>query len=79
MSRNRLLIRRRVARRTLPTAPTPAPNSGTAEDIGFAALALARRAQAAGLNTISYLLECVALEAGAEAAAHGTRADAPET
>jgi hypothetical protein len=38
-----------------------------AEEIGIAALKLAKRAQAAGLPTIGYLLESVALEAGAEA------------
>jgi hypothetical protein len=39
----------------------------TAEEIGIAALKLAKRAQAAGLPMIGYLLESVALEAGAKA------------
>ncbi len=55
----------------------PAPNDRaiTAEDIGIAALDLARRAHGAGLFTIGYLLESVALEAGAEAAAGRRPAD----
>jgi hypothetical protein len=40
-----------------------------AEDIGTAALDLAKRARDAGLTTVGYLLESVALEAGAEAVA----------
>jgi hypothetical protein len=47
-----------------------------AEDIGIAALALAQRAHAAGLQTLGFLLESVALEAGAEAAATQLPADA---
>lgn len=46
------------------------PDSGkVAEDIGIAALELADRARDAGLSSIGYLLEMVALEAGAQAAA----------
>ncbi len=46
------------------------PDSGkVAEDIGIAVLELADRARGAGLSSIGYLLEMVALEAGAEAAA----------
>jgi hypothetical protein len=48
--------------------PMPDDSAKIAEEIGFAALKLAKRAQAAGLLTIGYLLESVALEAGAEAA-----------
>jgi hypothetical protein len=53
------------------TARTTAPDDSTklAQDIGLTALNLAQRARAAGLTTICYLLECVALEAGAESAA----------
>jgi hypothetical protein len=40
-----------------------------AEDIGIAVLELADRARDAGLSSIGYLLEMVALEAGAQAAA----------
>jgi hypothetical protein len=36
-----------------------------AEEVGIAALKLAKRAQAAGLPTLAYLLEIAALEAGA--------------
>jgi hypothetical protein len=39
-----------------------------AEEIGLAALEMATRAHAAGLTKIGFLLEVVALEAGAEAA-----------
>lgn len=46
-----------------------------AEDIGVAALDLAKRARNAGLPTIGYLLESAALEAGAEAAAGQVQAD----
>jgi hypothetical protein len=46
-----------------------------AEDIGIAALELAKRARDAGLPTIGYLLESAALEAGAEAAAGQLQAD----
>jgi hypothetical protein len=47
-----------------------------AEEIGFAALELAKRANAAGLMTIGYLLESAALEAGAEAAERQSPIDA---
>jgi hypothetical protein len=46
-----------------------------AEDIGVAALELAKRARDAGLPTIGYLLESAALEAGAEAAVGQVQAD----
>jgi len=49
-----------------------------AEDIGIAALDLAERANAAGLTTIGFLLESVALEAGAEAAATRRPADSAQ-
>lgn len=47
----------------------PVNSSKVAEDIGIAVLELADRARGAGLSSIGYLLEMVALEAGAEAAA----------
>ena len=50
-------------------------NAKVAEDIGIAALELAKRARDAGLTTIGFLLESVALEAGAEAAARQLAAD----
>ena len=50
-------------------------NAKVAEDIGIAALELAERARAAGLTTIGFLLESVALEAGAEAATRQLAAD----
>lgn len=53
----------------------PADSAKIAEDIGMAALELAERARTAGLTTIGYLLESVALEAGAQAAAGHWRAD----
>jgi len=59
-------------------AERAASDSATiAEDIGIAALGLAKRAHAAGLTSIGYLLETVAIEAGAEAAARQWPADAP--
>ncbi len=50
-------------------AAAPVDSSKVAEDIGIAVLELADRARDAGLSSIGYLLEMVALEAGAEAAA----------
>jgi hypothetical protein len=54
-----------------PSADEQAPQDSAqaAENIGFAALYLAKRARAAGLTMIGDLLETVALEAGAQAAA----------
>jgi hypothetical protein len=46
---------------------TPPDIAKLAEEIGIAALDLAQRANAAGLSTLGFLLEGVALEAGAEA------------
>lgn len=46
-----------------------------AEEIGLAALELAKRARAAGLTSVGFLLESVALEAGAEAAKREWPAD----
>ena len=46
-----------------------------AEDIGMAALRLAKRARAAGLTAAGHLLETAALEAAAEAAARQWRAE----
>lgn len=50
-------------------AAEPADSAKIAEDIGIAVLELADRARDAGLSSIGYLLEMVALEAGAQAAA----------
>lgn len=49
-----------------------------AEEIGMAALDMAQRAQAAGLPTLGFLLETVALEASAQADAAKWPSDAPE-
>lgn len=49
-----------------------------AEDIGTTALDLARRAKAAGMTTLGFLLESAALEAGAEAVARRWPSDAAE-
>jgi hypothetical protein len=46
-----------------------------AEEIGNAALELAKRARDAGLTTIGYLLEIAGLDAGAEAATRRRPAD----
>ncbi len=49
-------------------ATGPLDSGKVAEDIGIAVLELADRARDAGLSSIGYLLEMVALEAGAQAA-----------
>jgi hypothetical protein len=49
-----------------------------AEEIGMAALDMAERANAAGLPTLVFLLESVALEAGSQAAALQWPDDAPK-
>jgi len=49
-------------------ATGPLDSGKIAEDIGIAALELADRARDAGLSSIGYFLEMVALEAGAQAA-----------
>jgi len=59
--------------------PSSNDSASVAENIGIAALELAKRARAAGFTTIGYLLECAALEAGAKAAASKWPADASET
>jgi len=55
--------------------PAPADSAKIAEHIGVVALKLAKLARAAGLTTLGHLLECVALEAGAEAVARQWPAD----
>jgi len=55
----------------------PIDSAKVAEDIGLAVLELADRARGAGLSSIGYLLEMIALEAGAEAAARQWPADSP--
>jgi hypothetical protein len=54
-------------------------NGKVAEDIGIAVLELADRARNAGLSSIGYLLEMVALEAGAEAAARQWPSDGADS
>ena len=54
---------------TAESAAAPRDSGKVAEDIGIAVLELADRARDAGLSSIGYLLEMVALEAGAEAVA----------
>lgn len=49
-----------------------------AEEIGMEALDMAKRAQAAGLPTLGFLLESVALEAAAQADAATWPRDMPE-
>ena len=67
------------ALRTSSAGKTRTYNSAEiAEDIGIAALGLAKLAREAGLTTIGYLLESVALEAGAEAATRQWPADIAE-
>lgn len=56
--------------------PLHGETAAVAEQIGFAALALAKEANCAGLTVLGYLLESAALEAGAEAAARKWPADA---
>jgi hypothetical protein len=56
--------------------PAPSDSAKVAEDIGIVVLGLAKRAHAASLTSIGYLLETVAIEAGAEAAARQWPADA---
>jgi len=53
-------------------------NGRVAEEIGLAALELAKRASAAGLSRLVFLLESAALEAGAEALARRWPAEAAE-
>lgn len=56
-------------------ASVPPEAARIAQDIGIATLELSRRAHDAGLTVIGYLLESVALEAGAQAAARQWPAD----
>lgn len=56
----------------------PHETAAVAEQIGFAALALAKEANRAGLTTLGFLLESAALEAGAEAASHCRTAEAAD-
>ena len=64
---------------TAERAAAPLDSSKVAEDIGIAVLELADRARDAGLSSIGYLLEMVALEAGAEAAARQWPADGADS
>jgi hypothetical protein len=54
-------------------------SAAVAEQIGLAALALAKEANSAGLTTLGFLLESAALEAGAEAAASRWPAEIAES
>ncbi|HYA04308.1 MAG TPA: hypothetical protein VEF90_00315 [Xanthobacteraceae bacterium] len=56
----------------------PYDTARIAEEIGIEALAMAKSAHAAGLSTIGYLLENVALAAGTESLARQWPADASE-
>lgn len=60
-------------------AAAPVDSAKVAEDIGIAVLELADRARNAGLSSIGYLLEMIALEAGAEAAALQWPADSTDS
>ncbi len=62
----------------LAVEPAPIDSAQIAEDIAAAALDLAKRAREAGLTTVGYLLETVALEAGAEAVTARWPADVAE-
>jgi predicted dinucleotide-binding enzyme len=58
--------------------PAGHETAALAEQIGLAALDLAKRANSAGLTALGFLLEIAALEAGAEAAARKWPADAAQ-
>jgi hypothetical protein len=64
--------------RSGPAADAPIDSAQIAEEIGITALDLAKRAYDAGLTTLGFLLESVALEAGSEAAARQWPADISE-
>ena len=53
----------------LPAGDPPVDPARIAEEIGIEALGMAKWARAAGLDTLGYLLESAALEAGALVAA----------
>jgi hypothetical protein len=53
-------------------------SAALAEEIGVAALALAKRANAAGLTALGFLLESVALEAGAQSVTRRWPSDTAE-
>jgi hypothetical protein len=81
MPMSRVKVSKLSAGGRLGHAGKPMPNddaAALAEEIGLAALDLAKQAQGAGLHTIGFLLESVALEAGAEAAARRWPANAAE-
>ena len=58
-------------------APASCDSSQIAEQLGMEALDMAKRARAAGLTTLGFLLESAALEAGTQAAALQWPEDAP--
>src|SRR5579863_2805937 len=64
--------------RTAADEAAPIDSAKVAEAIGMAALELAQRARAAGLTTLGFMLESVALEAGAESSAQQWPADSPD-
>jgi len=66
---SRIRLPRRPANAPRQPADEPYDTARIAEEIGIEALGMAKWAHAAGLSTIGYLLENVALAAGAEAAA----------
>ena len=59
-------------------APASFDTARIAEELGMEALGLAKRARAAGLTTLGFLLESAALEAGAQVAALQWPEDAPK-
>ena len=71
-------LQAKALRKPPPARPESFNSAEIAEDIGIAALGLAKLAHDAGLTTIGYLLESVALEAGAEAATRQWPADVAE-
>jgi len=58
--------------------PRHGDSAALAEEIGVAALNLAKRASAAGFTTLCFLLESAALEAGTEAVSRRWPADSAE-
>lgn len=78
---SRASVQQRSPRRTVGDAnrDREATPGELAQDIANAALSLAKKANAAGLTTVGYLLECASLEAGAEAATRHSRADCSES
>jgi hypothetical protein len=79
MSRNRFRAPPHLVVVSRDAPPTSNQTASVAEYVGKVALELAKLAQAEGFATLGYLLESVALEAGAEAAASGLPAETSES